>query len=676
MAACSFIALLTNCPDAIIVDGLLPINTNIVYTIRDKFDNITTVEVTTDGDGKFTIDPALFPLGIFNDFAGTFELLVYANVQDATNLENQLGLTLCDVEYFSVVFCFTESEAAGAVIPNCEQEQPVDDNTDIPCVTNPIDAFCKSVHTCLGISATANIDLFLNRRGQWVEISGGTVASVNGETGDVILNADDIDETATRFWLTDVLKTAYDAAVTWISTNGANILNHISSTSNPHSTTAAQVGALAPGDNVSELVNDAGYVTVADLSSSITFYPTTAASDVPTYLKLVSDIADPSYNTVAANVSTGAITGSNQLIASLASAQGLIVGQLGIFNVTTIGMIRKTAGGANATATFYFEIYKRTSGGTETLIAVSDNTLNVSSATYVEFSSNALFNDGLFSATDRIVLKFYGNKTGVGADPTFDFQFGGLTPVRTLLPVPVQALLTNYFNKTSDTTNDITDTATNRFVSDTQINTWNAKQNALGFTPENVANKSDSYTVSSSTTYASTKALVDGLAANSSVIAKTPTTIVFTGVVTERAFLVIPLPIGTDNYHIYFKAFARASGTLSSARLRIGTTASPTDGNVGANAIGNQTQIGIITHTNNNRIFYIRNFTILGGVSGSRAGFNQGTSAGSDETSASTATIAVIDTTVQNYIYLSYDLTDAAASWTLYSGFATALKLN
>jgi len=35
---------------------------------------------------------------------------------------------------------------------------------------------------------------------------------------------------------------------------------------------------------------------------------------------------------------------------------------------------------------------------------------------------------------------------------------------------------------------------------------------ALGYTPENEANKSDSFTVSSSTTYSSTKALVDGLA--------------------------------------------------------------------------------------------------------------------------------------------------------------------
>ena len=38
------------------------------------------------------------------------------------------------------------------------------------------------------------------------------------------------------------------------------------------------------------------------------------------------------------------------------------------------------------------------------------------------------------------------------------------------------------------------------------------KQDVIAYTPENVANKSDSYTASSSTTYASTKALVDGLA--------------------------------------------------------------------------------------------------------------------------------------------------------------------
>jgi hypothetical protein len=57
-------------------------------------------------------------------------------------------------------------------------------------------------------------------------------------------------------------------------------------------------------------------------------------------------------------------------------------------------------------------------------------------------------------------------------------------------------------------------------------------------------------------------------------------------------------------------------------------------------------------------------------------GFNATTSGQSDEATNSTQTTATIDTTVQNYIYLSYDLTNAAASLTLYSAFATALKLN
>ena len=53
----------------------------------------------------------------------------------------------------------------------------------------------------------------------------------------------------------------------------------------------------------------------------------------------------------------------------------------------------------------------------------------------------------------------------------------------------------------------------NNYYNKTEINGFlSGKQNTIGYTPENVSNKSDSYTASSSTTYASTKALVDGLA--------------------------------------------------------------------------------------------------------------------------------------------------------------------
>ena len=96
---------------------------------------------------------------------------------------------------------------------------------------------------------------------------GGAVDSVNGQTGVVVLDADDISDASTtkkfvsasektaithsnRSTLdaiteafTTALKTAYDSAVAWISTNGANLLNHLANTSNPHNTTAAQVGA-------------------------------------------------------------------------------------------------------------------------------------------------------------------------------------------------------------------------------------------------------------------------------------------------------------------------------------------------------------------------------------------------------------------------------------------------
>ena len=45
---------------------------------------------------------------------------------------------------------------------------------------------------------------------------GGAVDSVNGKTGTVVLGANDINESSTRFWLTDVLKSAYDGAVSAI----------------------------------------------------------------------------------------------------------------------------------------------------------------------------------------------------------------------------------------------------------------------------------------------------------------------------------------------------------------------------------------------------------------------------------------------------------------------------
>ena len=83
-----------------------------------------------------------------------------------------------------------------------------------------------------------------------------------------------------------------------------------------------------------------------------------------------------------------------------------------------------------------------------------------------------------------------------------------------------------------DTSNpaNITQSATYRFVSDTEKTTWNSKQNALGYTPENISNKSATTTLGTSNTLYPTqgavKTYVDTIAAikiNSSSLATVAT---------------------------------------------------------------------------------------------------------------------------------------------------------
>lgn len=218
---------------------------------------------------------------------------------------------------------------------------------------------------------------------------------------------------------------------------------------NPDGLTGVSLKASTQTGNVGELlIPDVGLSPktiateeyVSDLvKSNLILYPTTASSDIGGYAKLVSDVNDADYNDTAVDVSTGAITGSNILISSLASVAGILSGQVTQVNVSIVGNIKRVSGTANGT--FYFEIYHRDSGGTETLIGTSDVTAEVSSSSYVEFSASALIINENFNSTDRLVYKFYGNKVGGGSNPTFDFQFGGTTPVRILNPVSASLIL-------------------------------------------------------------------------------------------------------------------------------------------------------------------------------------------------------------------------------------------
>jgi hypothetical protein len=169
------------------------------------------------------------------------------------------------------------------------------------------------------------------------------------------------------------------------------------------------------------------------IPANLSFYATTSASDIPGYFQLVTNITDPAYNDPAVDVPTGSLSIQNQLLSSLAAAPNIFTGNPGVITIQTIGEIRRTSG--TGVAEFYFEAYHRDALGNETLIGTSNNTAPVNVSAYTQFQASCLINNGVFLSSDRLVLKFYGNRIAGGSNPQYDFLFGGTNPVRTLFPI-------------------------------------------------------------------------------------------------------------------------------------------------------------------------------------------------------------------------------------------------
>jgi hypothetical protein len=188
------------------------------------------------------------------------------------------------------------------------------------------------------------------------------------------------------------------------------------------------------------------YLTSEDLNSNVILFPTTTSSGISGYSLMVSSITDIAYDDPAVNVPTGVIDSIDTYISTIISREGVLIGDIDTINMTVIGKIRKTAGGTNKNATFHFHVYKRSADGTETSIGVSGDTLTVTASVYEEYSASVLLLASTWLSTDRLVLKLYGILigSGSGANPQYQFEFGGLTPVRVLIPLPTSVQLSNY----------------------------------------------------------------------------------------------------------------------------------------------------------------------------------------------------------------------------------------
>jgi hypothetical protein len=182
-------------------------------------------------------------------------------------------------------------------------------------------------------------------------------------------------------------------------------------------------------------VDNNTYLTSADLPSTLDLYATTSPDPVIAgYTALVRNITDPRYNTTAVNVPTPAITGTElapTFCGAIISDPSVLLGNPGVFNFSVIGKIRRSGGSTASGADFFYSIYKRDISGVETKITDSSPvSVPANGGVYTEYISIALWNNGTFLSTDRIVLKFYGIQTGGGIGATYEFLFGGADPVR------------------------------------------------------------------------------------------------------------------------------------------------------------------------------------------------------------------------------------------------------
>lgn len=288
----------------------------------------------------------------------------------------------------------------------------------------------------------------LTNDANYIDSSGAPVQSVNSQTGTVVLtksdvglsdvdnvSAADLRDRATHTG-TQTLSTISDAGT--IASQDADSVN----------ITGGSIDASIAYDNsnsdlVSTLVQsaidelDQKKLNTSALTASISFFATTAAGAVGGYGRLVTSTDDADYDDVAVSVSTGTFSGTDNLVGSLVSDAGVLEGNTTPINITTLGNIRRASGNNNDAAEFYFEVYKRDSGGTETLIGTSLSTSAVNQSTFEEFFATALITDTLFTETDRVVLKFYASVVNGSGNESYEFQYGGGAPVRTLFPVPV-----------------------------------------------------------------------------------------------------------------------------------------------------------------------------------------------------------------------------------------------
>lgn len=115
---------LQSCPDFLYVKGGFSANTEYFWCLTNKFGKIYQRLVTTDGDGKLTIDCSFLPDGALNAYAGAFKL----QIRDGSNYLTIIPLSLNDEEFDCIMLSFVDTEGDEG-INNLIEVQPAEDGS-------------------------------------------------------------------------------------------------------------------------------------------------------------------------------------------------------------------------------------------------------------------------------------------------------------------------------------------------------------------------------------------------------------------------------------------------------------------------------------------------------------------------------------------------------------------
>lgn len=265
----------------------------------------------------------------------------------------------------------------------------------------------------------------------------GNTHYIDTSAGNVTLTLPDVaasnDGASVRFVLVD---NTNRALVT--TTSGTGLIGGLTS----QAIIQNETGFTVKSDNTAGVWHIIQDSRAKSATSNLLAYGLTESGAVGGYNRLAFSTGDSDYSGTAQNFALPAITGADVLLGGWVGDQGQVEGLLSDSNIDLVFSVRRTSGTAGAY--FYVKYYHRTSGGTETLIGTSGISQVVTASIYEEHDIAALIAAQNFDATDYLVIKFYGTKSGTGSNPVYDVKLEGYDdPARASISVPSSIIQLN-----------------------------------------------------------------------------------------------------------------------------------------------------------------------------------------------------------------------------------------